>query len=133
MPRGGPGSEQVFGLCQPGIGSEIHGSKFAVLGLVDLEAIPDDKKHLSLGDEGNPIPLVQFLNTGKRTAGPSESEIRPPAMQKPVHKNTLTRQGQFCKIASKLNPFQQGIKNQPKNFKWALEQEPVLLRDLMRI
>jgi hypothetical protein len=53
--------------------------------------------------------------------------------QKLVPKNLLTRHGQFCKIASKLNPFQQGIKNQPKNFKCELEQEPVLLRDLMRI
>jgi hypothetical protein len=31
-----------------GMGSEIRGSKFAVLGLVDLDAITDDKKHLAL-------------------------------------------------------------------------------------
>jgi hypothetical protein len=49
-----------------GMGNDIPGSEFAVLGLVDLEAIPEDKKHLSLGDEGNPIPLVQFLKTGEK-------------------------------------------------------------------
>jgi hypothetical protein len=53
--------------------------------------------------------------------------------QELVHKNPLTRHGQFCKIALKLNPFQQGIKNQPKNFEYELEQEPALLRDIMRI
>jgi len=52
-----------------GMDSEIRGSKFAVLGLVDLDAIPDDKKNIPLGDEGNPIPLVEFLNTGKQPAG----------------------------------------------------------------
>jgi hypothetical protein len=53
-----------------GLGSDIPGGEFAVLGLVDLDAIPNDKKHLSLGDEGNPIPLVQFLSTGKQPMGP---------------------------------------------------------------
>lgn len=56
-----------------GMGSEIRDSKFAVLGLVDLDAIPDGKKNIPLGDEGNPIFLVEFLNTGKQPAGPSKT------------------------------------------------------------
>jgi len=36
------------------------GDAFAVLGLVDLDAVPKDKQHLPLGDDGNPIPLVEF-------------------------------------------------------------------------
>jgi hypothetical protein len=36
--------------------------KFAVVGLVDLESIPEDKKGISIGDDENPIPLVEFTN-----------------------------------------------------------------------
>jgi len=35
--------------------------RFAVLGIVDVDAIPEDKKHLPLGDDDNPVPLVEFL------------------------------------------------------------------------
>ena len=35
---------------------------FAVLGLVDLDAVPEDKRHLMLGADDNPIPLVRFSN-----------------------------------------------------------------------
>lgn len=38
------------------------GAKFAVLGLVDLDAIPEDKRSLPLGHDDNPIPLVEFTN-----------------------------------------------------------------------
>lgn len=36
------------------------GEAFAVLGLVDLSAVPEEKSHLPLGDEDNPLPLVKF-------------------------------------------------------------------------
>ncbi len=36
------------------------GSEFALLGLVNLEAVPADKRHLPLGGDHNPIPLVAF-------------------------------------------------------------------------
>lgn len=36
------------------------GDAFALLGLVDLDAVPEDKSHLPLGDDDNPIPLVEF-------------------------------------------------------------------------
>jgi hypothetical protein len=29
-------------------------------GIVDLEAVPEDKRHLPLGDEDNPMPLIEF-------------------------------------------------------------------------
>lgn len=35
--------------------------KCMVAGLVDLDAIPADKEDIPLGDEENPIPLVEFL------------------------------------------------------------------------
>jgi hypothetical protein len=36
--------------------------QFVVMGLVDLEAIPPDKKHVPIGEDDNPIPLVKFTN-----------------------------------------------------------------------
>ena len=37
--------------------------KLDVLGLIDLDAVPDDQKHLAFGDT-NPVPLVRFLSEG---------------------------------------------------------------------
>ena len=42
----------------------IRGDKnlrYNIAGLIDLDAIPKDKKHLPIGCDENPIPLVQFL------------------------------------------------------------------------
>jgi hypothetical protein len=45
---------------------------FVVIGIVDTDAVPEDKRHLPLGSEDNPIPLVQFLQEID-TANRSES------------------------------------------------------------
>jgi hypothetical protein len=54
------------------------GEAFAVLGLVDLNAVPEDKQHLPLGDDDNPIPLVEFTavsgKPGARPAGRRRSK-----------------------------------------------------------
>lgn len=48
------------------------GEKFVVLGIVDLGAVPQDKRELPLGGDDNPIPLVQFTNiSGELTRGQS--------------------------------------------------------------
>ena len=36
--------------------------QFAVLGLVDHEGVPEEKKHVAFGSEDNPLPLVKFKN-----------------------------------------------------------------------
>lgn len=36
------------------------GDKFLVAGIVDLDAVPEDKEDIPLGEEDNPIPLVEF-------------------------------------------------------------------------
>jgi len=36
------------------------GDEFAVAGILDLDAIPEEKRNLPLGRDGNPIPLVKF-------------------------------------------------------------------------
>src|SRR5262249_30001942 len=45
--------------------------QLAVMGIVDKDAVPDDKKHLPIGGDDNPIPLVEFLretDTANRSA-----------------------------------------------------------------
>lgn len=42
----------------------IRGNKnleFGIAGIIDLDSIPDDKKHLEIGCKENPMPLVYFL------------------------------------------------------------------------
>lgn len=51
-----------------GLGREGHG-QFTVLGLVDLSAIPEEKSGIPLGEDGNPIPLVQFTNLQRHPEG----------------------------------------------------------------
>ncbi|MCD6289568.1 MAG: hypothetical protein J7M34_03625 [Anaerolineae bacterium] len=38
------------------------GDELLIAGIVDLDAIPEEKRYLPLGDEDNPIPLVEFTN-----------------------------------------------------------------------
>ncbi len=74
LPLGGSPEEEIFSnSASIGIGGENRGLKFAVLGLVDLERIPDDKKNLPLGDKESPIPLVEFLKPEKNIAAPSKT------------------------------------------------------------
>lgn len=35
--------------------------KYYIAGIIDLEAIPDEKKELEIGSDENPLPLVEFL------------------------------------------------------------------------
>lgn len=34
---------------------------YTIGGIIDLDSIPDNKKHLEIGSEENPMPLVRFL------------------------------------------------------------------------
>jgi hypothetical protein len=38
------------------------GTEFVPLGIVDVDAIPEEKAHLPFGDDDNPIPLVEFTD-----------------------------------------------------------------------
>ncbi|MHC1742921.1 MAG: hypothetical protein AB9873_07800 [Syntrophobacteraceae bacterium] len=44
-----------------GLGN-LDPGQYTVLGLVDIDAIPTEKRHLPMGADGNPIPLVKFKN-----------------------------------------------------------------------
>ena len=45
----------IFGIRQN------HNLRYIICGIVNLDAIPQEKKHLEIGCEENPLPLVQFL------------------------------------------------------------------------
>src|SRR5262249_32288420 len=38
---------------------------FMLLGIINFDAIPEEKKHLPIGDKDTPIPLVEFVDTVK--------------------------------------------------------------------
>jgi hypothetical protein len=49
------------------------GAEFVVLGIVDLDAIPEQKRNLPLGCDDNPIPLVAFTHIVQEEAFRSPS------------------------------------------------------------
>jgi len=49
------------------------GAEFSVLGIVDLDAIPEEKHNLPLGHDDNPIPLVAFTNIAQEEVSRSPS------------------------------------------------------------
>ena len=44
------------------------GEKFVLAGIIDMDAIPEEKQDLPLGGDDNPIPLVEFTNVSYETA-----------------------------------------------------------------
>ena len=38
----------------------VESFKYAVVGIVDLDAVPEEKKDIPLGDDDNPIPLIKL-------------------------------------------------------------------------
>jgi len=42
------------------------GKEYVVLGIVNLDAVPDDKGDIPLGDDDNPIPLAEFTHPSDR-------------------------------------------------------------------
>jgi hypothetical protein len=71
--------ETFFTVDQPG---RNIGSEFAVMGVIDLAAVPPEKAHLPLGDDDNPIPLVEFIYP---TAGEYAGSKQPPSVSSKSH------------------------------------------------
>jgi len=64
-------------LLHPGHGGDV-GTEFAPLGIVDIDAIPEEKAHLPIGGDDNPIPLVKFTDVIMDTKEPEEPRESPP-------------------------------------------------------
>jgi len=54
------GTHQVGALLGHSMPHWEVGNEFCVEGVVDLDAIPEHKRHLPIGDENNPMPLIEF-------------------------------------------------------------------------
>lgn len=62
---------EVFRDCLESASAPPRGAEFAVLGIVDLSAVPEDRRHLPFDEQHNPLPLVKFLQgEGRRVLGP---------------------------------------------------------------
>ena len=44
---------------------EDIGKSYMVPGIVNLESIPEENRHLEIGSEDNPVPLVEFIKVKK--------------------------------------------------------------------
>ena len=49
--------------------------RYLIAGIVNFNAIPQDKRHLEIGIEGNPVPLVHFLPDLNKTTLVNEKKI----------------------------------------------------------
>jgi len=49
--------------------------RYLICGIVDFNAIPQEKRHLEIGIEGNPMPLVHFLPDLNKTTVVSQKKI----------------------------------------------------------
>jgi hypothetical protein len=50
------------------------GSEFALLGIVDLDSVPEEKRNVPLGDDDNPVPLVEFSSISREKSPRSPSQ-----------------------------------------------------------
>jgi len=57
--------------------------EFVAMGIVDLEAIPDEKKDDELGTDDNPVPLVEFTNI-EQDSLPRRVRSRQPSRSRPT-------------------------------------------------
>jgi len=61
-------TDQVSEMLQYSLPHWDVGTEFAVAGIIDLNAIPEEKRDLPLGDDDNPIPLVEFTHISQEAA-----------------------------------------------------------------
>ena len=41
-------------------------ARYRVLGIIDMEAVPEDTRDIPFDEDTNPVPLVKFIRTGER-------------------------------------------------------------------
>ncbi len=58
------------------------GNEWAVLGTVDLDAVPPNKRDVLLGEDDNPIPLVEFTTQPTHQAKTPLLLTKPPSKKK---------------------------------------------------
>lgn len=63
---------QMLEAKSPGERLEIA---YTVVGIIDVDAIPEDKNDVPIGSDDNPIPLVEFVDTIERTDPSGEGHL----------------------------------------------------------
>jgi len=53
-------SDKIEQAARLGIRGDVN-LRYLIGGIVNFNAIPEEKRHLEIGIEGNPVPLVHFL------------------------------------------------------------------------
>lgn len=53
------------------------GVDYVAMGIVDLDAVPEDKRSLPFDDDTNPVPLVQFTSVGGEEPSARSAGKRP--------------------------------------------------------
>jgi len=73
--------EEVSAYLNCGLPHWDVGDEFRVVGIVDLDAVPKDKWDIPLGEEENPIPVVEFVqySYGTGSVPPGSVLPRPPS------------------------------------------------------
>ena len=58
------------------LGAEGNRCSYMIPGLVDMDAIPPEKRHMDLGEDDNPIPLVEFKEPRKKSGSRVSNKSR---------------------------------------------------------
>ncbi len=64
--------------------------EFVAMGIVDLDAIPEDKKDDELGTDDNPVPLVEFTNI-EQDSHPKKVGTRQSSRKRPARRRKNRR------------------------------------------
>jgi len=67
-------SDKVEQAARLGIRGDTN-LRYLIGGIVNFNAIPQEKRHLEIGIEGNPLPLVQFLPDLNKATVANEKKI----------------------------------------------------------
>ncbi len=65
-----------------------------VMGIIDLDAVPEDRKGLPFDDDTNPVPLVQFTNVGGKKPSLKSEPSRSPAPKRSSRRKKKIQQKQ---------------------------------------
>ena len=71
-------------------GGVVDNSKFIVFGIVDMNAVPEDKRSIPFGDD-NPIPIVRFTNLNLKKREPKKKDSRTSNKKKRLRKSQKKR------------------------------------------
>jgi uncharacterized protein YecA (UPF0149 family) len=67
--------EMISDHAQYQTDSHAESLEYALVGIVDLDAVPEEKRDIPLGDDDNPIPLIELEYVHSKPRGRSEPKV----------------------------------------------------------